>query len=426
MAETIPDHPIDPFTPESLRNAHAVDDELREFAPVVRLESGLVLITRHAEVTAGLRDWQTFSSEKEPDESVPMLTDDPPRHQEIRQALSGLLTVESLERWRPLFERHADALLTDLLDRPERTIDAVSELARPFVYTALPDAVGVPVEGRENMTLFIETVFGVESIDDGQQHQHATDKVSVSEADRDRCIRALKEVGLPEARPFLESLPLHAVARFIPMTEWIESCCNRENIAKGSIGHEVYGLVDDGAISESDAKALVGVMLSATAGTENTIANALHAFSLYPDEYQKVRRDPSLALAVFEECLRWRAPVRLVERTTTKPVEVAGYQIGAHQHVAFLLGAANRDPRVWENPDVFDPSRDLSRSVGRGYGLHSCAGRAMSRLEGRVMLEAVARRVESVEPPADGSQRDAPWLTLMSGSTPMPVLLRTG
>jgi cytochrome P450 len=106
-------------------------------------------------------------------------------------------------------------------------------------------------------------------------------------------------------------------------------------------------------------------------------------------------------------------------------VEVAGYQIEAHEPVGFLLGAANRDPRVWENADVFDPSRNLSQSVGRGYGIHACAGRAMSRLEGRVLLEAVARHVSSVEPPADGSQRDAPWLTLMSGATPMPVHLRT-
>jgi 4-methoxybenzoate monooxygenase (O-demethylating) len=90
MSREIPPSPLDPFSRESVRNARAVDDELREFAPVVRLEDGTVMITRHAAVKAGLQDWQTFSSRSRPwhdPASVRpeiLLTDDPPRHTQVR------------------------------------------------------------------------------------------------------------------------------------------------------------------------------------------------------------------------------------------------------------------------------------------------------------------------------------------------------
>ncbi len=102
MGKPIPEYKVDLFNHESVRNARAVDDTLREFSPVVRLADGTVMITRHADVTAGLQDWQTFSNKSrpwhDPNSLRPeiLLTDDPPRHTHVRQAIARALSTQVL------------------------------------------------------------------------------------------------------------------------------------------------------------------------------------------------------------------------------------------------------------------------------------------------------------------------------------------
>jgi cytochrome P450 len=106
MGLAIPDYEIDLFSRESVRNARAVDDSLREFSPVVRLADGTVMITRHADVTAGLQDWHTFSSKSRPWHDPKslrpeiLLTDDPPRHTHVRQAMTMILSSQALAKMR--------------------------------------------------------------------------------------------------------------------------------------------------------------------------------------------------------------------------------------------------------------------------------------------------------------------------------------
>ena len=158
MGQAIPEYPIDLFSHESVRNARAVDDTLREFSPVVRLADGTVMITRHADVTTGLQDWQTFSNKSrpwhDPNSLRPeiLLTDDPPRHTHVRQAIAKALSTQVLGNLRPSFERDAAALFDSLMPRQGEVIDAVREITQRFVYKALPDAIGLRVEGREHST----------------------------------------------------------------------------------------------------------------------------------------------------------------------------------------------------------------------------------------------------------------------------------
>ena len=111
MSKPIPDYPIDIFSRESVRNARAVDDAVREFAPVVRLADGNVMITRHADVLAGLSDWQTFSSRSrpwhDPNSVRPeiLLTDDPPRHSHVRKVMAGVLSTTFLSKLKEGLER---------------------------------------------------------------------------------------------------------------------------------------------------------------------------------------------------------------------------------------------------------------------------------------------------------------------------------
>jgi cytochrome P450 len=389
MGHAIPHYEIDLFSRESVRNARAVDDEVREFAPVVRLADGTVMITRHADVTAGLADWQTFSSKSRPWHDPKslrpeiLLTDDPPRHTHVRHAMARVLSIQVLANLRPSFERDAAVLLGSLLSHPGEILDAVRDITRRFVYKALPDAIGLRVAGRQHMYAFSHMVWAT--------------------------------MG-PENELFRE-----AMVNLEPVLEWLEQCCNRENLAAGGIGMALYALADDEVITQAEAKLLLQTVLSAGADTTIlTLANAMRAFALFPEEYQKVRAEPSLVRLAFDESLRWDSPSRMAGRITTREVDVGGFAIPAGQRVGLMFAAANRDPRAWPNPDAYDLSRDLRKQVGWGYGVHACVGRVLAQLEAQALLGEFARRVSRIEIAGDA----VPWMTTIGhGPARLPIRL---
>jgi 4-methoxybenzoate monooxygenase (O-demethylating) len=390
MGQSIPEYAVDLFSHASVRDARAVDDALREFSPVVRLTDGTVMITRHADVTAGLQDWQTFSSRSRPWHDPKslrpeiLLTDDPPRHTQVRQVMARVLSPQLLSGLRPSFERDAAALVEDVLSRPGAPIDAVRNLTQRFVYKVLPDAIGLRVEGREHMYAFSHMVWAT--------------------------------MG-PENELFRE-----AMVNLEPVLAWLEQCCDRENLAPGGIGMTLYSLADEGVITQAEAKLLLQTVLAAGADTTIlTLANALQAFALFPDEYRKVRDDPNLVRVAFDESLRWDSPSRMAGRITTRDVEIGGYTVPAGQRVGLMFAAANRDPRAWSDPDRFDVGRDLRQQVGWGYGVHACVGRVLAQMEAHALLTEFARRVTHIEM----AGAPEPWMTTIGhGPATLPVRLR--
>ena len=95
--------------------------------------------------------------------------------------------------------------------------------------------------------------------------------------------------------------------------------------------------------------------------------------------------------------MRFESPVQTFFRTTTREVEIGGHRVGEGEKVLMFLGAANRDPRRWDNPDSYDVTRRTSGHVGYGSGIHMCVGQLVARLEGETMLAALARKVGSIE-----------------------------
>jgi cytochrome P450 len=387
MSMPIPQYPVDIFSRESVRDARAVDDVLREFSPVVRLQDGMVMITRHASVTSGLADWKTFSSRSRPwhdPKSVRpeiLLTDDPPRHTHVRAALSKALSPGLLEGLRASFERDAAMIVRDVLAREGQVIDAVADITQRFVYKALPDAFGMRVEGRENMYGFSHMVWAT--------------------------------LG-PENELFHE-----AMVGIEPVLAWIAQCCNRENLAPGGIGMAIYHLADEGLISQDEAKLLAQTVLSAGADTTVlTMANTLRAFALFPDEYQMLRSDPQLVRNAFDESLRWDSPSRMAGRITTRAVDVNGFNVPAGQRVGLMFAAANRDPRAWPEPDRYQIARDLRKQVGWGYGIHACVGRVLAQLEAHILLGEVVRQIDRIEMAGEPE----PWMTTIGhGSAKLPI-----
>lgn len=389
MGRAIPRYGVDLFSHESVRNARAVDDALREFSPVVQLDDGTVMITRHADVTAGLQDWHTFSSKSRPWHDPKslrpeiLLTDDPPRHTHVRQAMTTVLSAQVLAKLRPSFERDASALLDSLLSRQGETLDAVREITQRFVYKALPDAIGLRIEGREHMYAFSHMVWAT--------------------------------MG-PENELFRE-----AMVNLEPVLAWLEQCCDRENLSEGGIGMSLYGLADAKVITQAEAKLLLQTVLAAGADTTIlTMANAIQAFALFPGEYQKIRDNPALVRIAFDESLRWDSPSRMAGRITTQEVDIEGCTVPAGQRVGLMFAAANRDPRAWSDPDQFDLSRDLRKQVGWGYGVHACAGRILAQLEASSLLSELARRVARIEIAGEPE----PWMTTIGhGPAKLPIRL---
>ena len=136
MSKPIPEYELDIFSPEAVISAREVDDALREFAPVVRLADGTHMLGRHEHVAAGLLDWKAFSSTSRPwhDPASPrpeiLLTDDPPRHTQVRKVIADALSPRALERVRDIFEVRARELLARLRAREGEAVDAVSEISQ--------------------------------------------------------------------------------------------------------------------------------------------------------------------------------------------------------------------------------------------------------------------------------------------------------
>jgi cytochrome P450 len=388
MALTTPVSHDDVFGSEAVRNARAVDDALRELGPVVKLaREDITLITRYEPVAAGLRDWQAFSSKSRPwhdPSSVRpeiLLTDDPPRHTAVRPVIASALSPKALAHMAAAFSADAEALMREVARHDSQTIDAVEAISRPFVYKVLPDLLGLPQEGREHMTAFGHMVWATL----GPQNELFA--------------QAMRDVG--------------------PVIEWVERCCDRTNLAPEGLGMQMFLAADRGQITEAEAKLLVGILLSAAADTTvMTVSTAIRAFSLFPEQYRELRRDPSLVRSAFEESLRWDSPSRMAGRIAMRDVEIEGFVVPKGERCGLLFAAANRDPRKWQDPDRFDIRRDLRGQLGWGYGIHACVGRPLALLEAEALLGAIVRHIERYEPAGEPE----PWMTAIGhGPARLPV-----
>ncbi|WP_298107053.1 cytochrome P450 [Bradyrhizobium sp.] len=360
----------DPFSRGFLSDPYPHHEALREAGPAVWLDQyGIWAMARHEQVRDALTDWQTYCSSagvglsdfrKEPPWRPPsiILEADPPLHTRTRAVLTRILSPMAIKVLRERFEQEADRLVATLAAR--REFDGIADLAEAYPLKVFPDAVGISEDGRENLLPYGSMVFN--------------------------------SFG-PRNDLFQE-----AMANAGPVREWIMSKCSRAALAPDGLGMQIFQAVDAGELSEDEAGMLVRSFLSA--GIDTTVyglGNALYCMARYPEQWQVLRQNPSLIRNAFEEVLRFEAPVQTFFRTTTKPVEVGGVQLGEGEKVLLFLAAANRDPRRWERPDAFDVSRRAAGHMTFGTGIHGCVGQAVARLETEAVLGALAKSVKSLE-----------------------------
>ncbi|MDI9977190.1 cytochrome P450 [Rhodococcus sp. IEGM 1307] len=363
-----PSSDYDPFDSEVLQDVHVHDGLLREVAPIVHIDKyDFYAVTRHAEIQKALRDWRTFSSTDRPfyqpnpfRPNAPLMQD-PPDHTQTKSVMMRIFSKENMAKMQAYFAETAAQLVDDLLTGGAVDLDAYRDVAARYVLQVFPDVLGLPTEGRELLLKFGDAVFNAF----GPQNKHH-----------------------------------HAKMRSgAPALAWVEENLKRELQSDGGIGWQLYTAADEGVISETEAEQLLKAVFGA--GFDTTIfgiSGALRAFADNPDQWQLLRARPDLVESAFEEALRLYPPSRFGGRVALRDTELGGITIPAGTKLLLMWLGAGRDPRKWTDPDQFRIDRhDAGSHLSFGFGIHTCAGQAVARLEAKSLLSALVDRVERIE-----------------------------
>jgi cytochrome P450 len=384
---------VDPFSRKFFADPYPSHELVREAGPVVWLSRYSIAATaRYEQVRQALLDWETFSSAR----GVGMadfvrhgrwrlpsivLEADPPQHTRSRQALNKALSLAVMRKLQGRFEQVAAQMVDALVAKGE--IDACVELAEAFPLQVFPDAIGMRASNRNHLLPYGDMVFN----------------------------------SFGPANELFQAAATRAKDAF----PWVESEALREHLSPDGFGMVLYQCADAGEITHDEAQKLVRSILTAGVDTTvNGIGASVYCMARNPEQWQKLRANLKLARPAFEEAVRFESPVQTFFRTTTKATELGGVPLEVDRKILLFLGAANRDPRKWERPDTYDIERTTFGHVGFGAGIHMCVGQLLARLEGEVVLKALAERVRAIEMIGEPTRR---FNNTLRGLQSLPVRL---
>jgi pimeloyl-[acyl-carrier protein] synthase len=368
---------FDPYNPEFHANPYPFYHRLRAEDPVHLTPMGVWVLTRYDDVVTALRDPRFGRAGFEPlleavygapTESgrlqASMLFRDPPDHTRLRGLVNKAFTPRVIDAMRPRIQSIVDTLVDRV--RPKGAMDVITDLAYPLPVTVICEMLGVPVDDHEAIKQWSADV--ARSLD-------AIGMAADSEiAERGRqgrrgladYFRGLVAERRKTIRADLLSLLIAAEEQGDKLTEGeLLSTCMLLFIA----GHET---------------------------TVNLIGNGLYALLRHPDQLRLLRDDPSLIQSAVEELLRYDGPVDRTARITNADVELGGRTLPKGSMVLAAIGAANRDPTHFPDPDRLDITRADSRHIAFGFGIHFCLGAPLARVEGQIALGTLLRRLPAV------------------------------
>jgi cytochrome P450 len=340
--------------------------ELRDAAPVYHNESrGAWVLSRYADVQAAARDAQAFSSHHATD--IPefsfgpgdFLDQDPPRHDALRQILRQHFLPKRLKLHEPEVRRRVERLLDALLAAGEG--DFSHEFAQRLPLLMISHLFGVPASDQP----LLENWF----------------------------------VRIVERVPGQEGEPADVAVASNEMERYVESAvAERMRQPRDDVLGALAGAIAAGELEPEEIFGLSRLLLIAGVHTTSTlIANSLLLLRERPADREMLRRSPELITGAIEELLRFDSPVQWLGRRTTRAVQVHDTLIPAGQPVVLLWASANRDGRRFENPDTLDLTRRPEHHMAFGQGIHFCLGAPLARLEARVALEILFRRVRDYQ-----------------------------
>ena len=346
---------------------------LREHEPVYfnpqENGPGFWNLTTYDEVVRASRDWETFSSARGTNIDDPqggaelmMVNMDPPKHTQLRALVRTVFTPKRVARLEVHVRDIAAQIIDDVASRGE--CDFVTEVAAELPLKVITEMIGVPDQDRHRIFDWSNRMIGLDDPEYGNSLEDATEAAKEMYAYWD---------GVAKER----------------------QADRREDLITALVEAELDGK------TLSDLEVDVFLLLLAVAGNETTrnlISHGLKMLNDNPEERDRLIADPSLLAPAVEEMLRMATPVMHFRRTTTRDVEVLGQKIPAGEKVLLWYISANRDEKVFPDPDRFDAGRTPNEHLGfGGGGPHFCLGANLARLEIRVMFEEVLRRLPDIE-----------------------------
>src|SRR4051794_6347864 len=394
--------PLDLTDPAVAADPYPAFAAARAQAPVQWHEGlGLWLAFGHAESNAVLRDRRLgrIWSDKEPAERFEsfnlvhrnaILEMEPPDHTRLRRLISTAFARGHVERLRPWVRQLADELVDGLVERSagREPVDVLSGMAEELPVAVIAELLGVPVADRPLLRPWSNAI------------------VKMYEYGRTTQVEEAAERAAAEFVGYLRALT--AERRTAP--------------GEDLLSHLVTVRDSDGDRLTEDELVTTCILLL-NAGHEATVnvsGNGLLALLQHPAELDRLRADPGLLPTAIEELMRFDSPLQLFERTATEDVEIGGVTVSAGRKIAALLGAANRDPAVFPDPDTLDLGRTDNPHISFGAGVHFCIGAPLARVELQASFGALLERTSRLEPAYPARRRPE---FVIRGLADLPVVL---
>jgi cytochrome P450 len=395
--------------PEFYQDPYPTYAVLRDEAPVFWYPPwGQWLVSRYDDIAHVLRHPEAFSSVgweqrvlgqldpallariteiRDHYDTPALINSDPPEHVRLRRPVGRAFSPRNLEAMRPTVEELVGELLDGIGDATET--DLIEAFAYPLPALVIAGLMGVPAADRHLFT------------------EWSADVVAFTGSffPADRAERA--ESSMREFRAYLRGL------------------IRERRAAPGADLISQLLMVTDEAAALSDDEIVATAVVMLFAGhetTANLIGNGMLALFRNPVALERFRDDPDHAAAAIEELLRYDSPVHRTRRVAKHDVELGGQLIRAGQPISNLLGAGNRDPRHFAEPDTLDLDRVDSAHLSFGHGIHYCVGAALSRLEAPIAFNELLRRFPRIAPASDDPPRWKPNLAF-HGLEALPVRL---
>lgn len=361
-----------------LTNPYPTYLALREFAPIKRLPDGGVFLTRYADVDLVYRDTTAFSSDKREEfrpkygdsplyehHTTSLVFNDPPLHTRVRRLIAGALTPRVIAEMEPDLVLVVDALLDRMAERGRA--DLIEDFAAAIPVEVIGNLLGVPMDERGPLRDWSLAILG-----------------------------ALE----PVVTPAIAARGNAAVEDFLG---YLRTLVIRRRAKPGDPARDVLTRLIQGEGDErlTEAELLHNCVFLLNAGhetTTNLIGNGLQLLTEWPGERQRLLDRPELIRTAVEEFLRFESSNQLGNRRTTIETEFDGVMLPPGTGITLCIGAANRDPARFSDPDRLDVGRTPNRHLAFALGAHQCAGMALARLEGRVAVSRFLARFPAYAP----------------------------
>ena len=358
---------LEKLTPEFYVNPYPTYRALRENEPIKRMPNGSYFLTRYDDLVTAYKNTKAFSSDKKKEffpkygasllyehHTTSLVFSDPPLHTRVRRLIMGALSPRAIAEMEGDLVRLVDRLLDAIAAKGE--FDLIDDFAAAIPVEVIGNLLDVPRHEREPLRDWSLAILG------------ALEPV-IGEAAFSRGNKAIKEfLGylevLVERRRAKPGDPSKDV-----LTRLIRGEENGERLTAKELLHNCIFLLNAGHET-----------------TTNLIGNGLVALHEHPDERQRLIEHPDLIKAAIEEVLRYESSNQLGNRMTVEQVELRGVMMPPGTPITLCIGAANRDPAQFEDPERFDIGRTPNRHLAFATGAHQCAGMALARLEGAIAI----------------------------------------